>query len=128
MKTIYTQLIKQLQTKVPALRWIDLNRGQLDVPYTDNQRPPVSYPCVLIDISVERTTAFTDTLQESKQPSRLSLQTTTPVVPVPTPSQHQPSSSTSWLPISTLLYKATQAKPPRPFLSVSERCSSNGSR
>lgn len=64
MKTIYTALIKQLQAKVPVLRWIDLNTGQLDVPFTDNQRPPVSYPCVLIDISVDRATALTDTLQE----------------------------------------------------------------
>ena len=64
MKTIYTQLIKQIQSKVPAVRWIDLNTGQLEVPFTDNQRPTVAYPCVLIDIAIDRTTALTDTLQE----------------------------------------------------------------
>lgn len=64
MKTIYMQLIKQIQDKVPAIRWIDLNTGQLEVPFADNQRPPVSYPCVVIDITIDHTTSITDTLQE----------------------------------------------------------------
>lgn len=86
MKTIYTALIDRLQAKVPAIRWIDLNTGQLEVPFTDNQRPPVTYPCVLIDISIDRATAVTETLQECQgtitltiadnRPSRTSANTT----------------------------------------------------
>lgn len=78
MKTIYNALIKHLRSKVPALKWIDLNTGQLDVPFTDNKRPPVAYPCLLIDISIDRTTPITDTLQECQATITLTIADDTP--------------------------------------------------
>jgi len=44
MKTIYNTLLKLLG-EIPELRWIDLDKGQLD--YT---RPAVAFPCALISI------------------------------------------------------------------------------
>jgi len=49
MKTIYLSIVNQLKTKVPALRWIDADMGQLDF---YELRPSVAYPCALIDIDL----------------------------------------------------------------------------
>lgn len=45
MKELITAVMTRLKEQVPALRWIDLNIGQMA---TEN--PPVDYPCALIDI------------------------------------------------------------------------------
>lgn len=45
MQTAYKDLLEQLQAKIPGLRWIDLDRGQIDDPegnYT------LDFPAVLI--------------------------------------------------------------------------------
>lgn len=90
MKTIYTQLIKQLQAKVPALRWIDLNTGQLDY-LSLITRDLLSLPCcVLIDISVDRTTALTDTLQECQATITLTIADDHQCKPVLTPTSTSP--------------------------------------
>ncbi len=46
MKAIYLACQAALAAKVPAIRWVDFDMGQLDQP-----TPPVSYPCVLIDFN-----------------------------------------------------------------------------
>jgi hypothetical protein len=45
--TVYLALIARLQAELPELNWIDHDFGQLD-DYSDG-RPPVAFPCVLID-------------------------------------------------------------------------------
>jgi len=60
MKTIYNAIIPRLQEKVPALKWIDLDTGQLDTA----ERPAVMLPCALIGIAVTRARSITDTLQD----------------------------------------------------------------
>lgn len=45
MKELITAVMTRLKEQVPALRWIDLNIGQMA---TDT--PPVDYPCALIDV------------------------------------------------------------------------------
>lgn len=60
MKTIYTAVMARLKDKVPALRWIDLDTGQLET----NDRPPVAFPCALISISIASAKDVTDTIQE----------------------------------------------------------------
>lgn len=60
MKTIYTALMARLKDKVPALRWIDLDTGQLET----NDRSPVAFPCALISIAIASATDITDTTQE----------------------------------------------------------------
>ena len=44
--TLLIALQDRLKAKVPAIRWIDQDTGQLEV---QAERPPVSFPCVLID-------------------------------------------------------------------------------
>lgn len=44
---IFTSIMERLQAKVAELRWLDLDFGQLYVA----ERPPVAFPCVLIDLS-----------------------------------------------------------------------------
>lgn len=61
MKTIYLSIVNQLKTKVPALRWIDADLGQLDFYET---RPPVAFPCALIDIELPTCTERAYALQE----------------------------------------------------------------
>lgn len=44
--TLFVRLQAHLKTQVPDLRWIDQDFGQLE-----QERPPVSYPCALIDFT-----------------------------------------------------------------------------
>lgn len=60
MKTIYNDIIAQLSAEVPALKWIDMNIGQLDA----SQRPSVALPCALIGIRIPKAKSLTDTLQD----------------------------------------------------------------
>ncbi|MEZ5195093.1 MAG: hypothetical protein R2764_01440 [Bacteroidales bacterium] len=46
MDTIYRSIVKQLQTEVPAIKWIDLDGGQLEAP---DENYPVQFPAVFID-------------------------------------------------------------------------------
>jgi len=48
MKTIYNAITARLKEKVPAIRWIDFDKGQLD----SMDRPAVAFPCALLTISV----------------------------------------------------------------------------
>ena len=46
MKQIFLSIQARLSTMVPALRYIDKNWGQLNIP-----QPPVQWPCCLIDLA-----------------------------------------------------------------------------
>lgn len=54
---IYTTLMNRIKTEVPDIRWVDFDLGQLEA--FDGDRPPVDWPCLLID--------FTDTGFEQMQ-------------------------------------------------------------
>jgi hypothetical protein len=63
MKTIYTAILQRLREKVPALRWVDLDTGQLKQTGS-GQRPPVAYPCALLSTRLARCRSITDTEQD----------------------------------------------------------------
>lgn len=44
MKNLFKAISTAITTKVPAVRWVDFDLGQLDT----GEAPPVSFPCVLI--------------------------------------------------------------------------------
>lgn len=46
MKALYLAINAAIASKVPAIRWVDFDMGQLDV-----NEPPVSWPCVLVDFN-----------------------------------------------------------------------------
>jgi hypothetical protein len=48
MKAIFLKVTEKLKT-IEALRWIDGDEGQLDYYET---RPPVSFPCALVDVEL----------------------------------------------------------------------------
>ena len=54
-KHLFIALCDLLESQVPEVRWIDADEGQLN---TSNQRPPVAFPCVLIDMSYPQTEAM----------------------------------------------------------------------
>jgi len=60
MKTIYLAVMAQLKAEVPAIKWIDLDTGQLD----SQSRPSVAFPCALISIGVVPKRSLTDTIQD----------------------------------------------------------------
>lgn len=66
MKTIYTAVMERLQTEIAALKWIDLDTGQLSQP-----QPPVAYPCALVGIKLPKCKSMTDTLQDCE--ARISI-------------------------------------------------------
>lgn len=46
MKHIFLETMQRIKDKIPEVKWIDQDLGQLEF-YTE--RPPVLFPCVLID-------------------------------------------------------------------------------
>lgn len=60
MKTIYSDIITRLKAKVPELRWIDLDYGQLESP----ERPAVAFPSALITIDIPQADDITDNIQD----------------------------------------------------------------
>lgn len=46
MKDVFTSIQNKITQSVPAIRWTDFEMGQLNDP-----KPPVSWPCALIDFS-----------------------------------------------------------------------------
>ena len=49
MKTIYLAVMEQLKEQVPALKWIDLDVGQIN---NQKERPAVAFPCAVVGISL----------------------------------------------------------------------------
>jgi hypothetical protein len=64
MKTIYTAIMAKLKSDIPALKWIDLDYGQLST--ATGQRPSLAFPCALISIRVNECKDITDTIQDCK--------------------------------------------------------------
>lgn len=59
MKTIYTAIIARLTDQVPALKWIEMDMGQLS-----QAQPSVAFPCALVGIKLPKCKSITDTLQD----------------------------------------------------------------
>ncbi|NDV97110.1 hypothetical protein D0T84_19710 [Dysgonomonas sp. 521] len=62
MRTIYTEVMKRLQTEVPALSGIELDSGQLKL-IEKEETLPVTLPYALIDISIPECSDITDKTQ-----------------------------------------------------------------
>ncbi len=62
MKTIYNAILKRIEEKVPEIKWVDLDCGQLET----KERPPVVFPCCLISIEISDAESITDTIQNCK--------------------------------------------------------------
>lgn len=46
MKDVFTAISDKIAASVPAIRWVDFDLGQLS-----QEKPPVSWPCALVDYS-----------------------------------------------------------------------------
>ena len=46
-KELFIALCELLKSKVPELKWVDADQGQLNV----SERPPVAFPCCLVEMS-----------------------------------------------------------------------------
>lgn len=64
MKTVYTAVMERLAARVPALKWIDLDTGQLENGSGETDRPAVAFPCALISISIPLAGDLTDYIQD----------------------------------------------------------------
>ncbi|HLW09763.1 MAG TPA: hypothetical protein VKX35_05140 [Fermentimonas sp.] len=69
MKTIYNDILSRLKEKVPAIKWIDFDTGQLESP----ERPAVAFPCALISISISGASDITDNVQDCTGRIRIRL-------------------------------------------------------
>ena len=58
MKTIYLAIMEKLES-LSALKWIDLDTGQLAAP-----KPSVLFPCALVGIKLPKSKSLTDTIQD----------------------------------------------------------------
>ncbi|WP_029902734.1 hypothetical protein [Prevotella sp. 10(H)] len=65
MKTVYTDVMKRLQSEVPALNGIELNVGQLKR-IEKGEALPITYPCALVGISIPECADITEKIQECK--------------------------------------------------------------
>jgi hypothetical protein len=59
MKSVYTAVLDRLTEKVPALKWIEMDMGQLS-----QAKPSVTFPCALVGIKLPKCKSITDTLQD----------------------------------------------------------------
>ena len=57
MKHIYTNILTALK-EIPELKWIDLDKGQMN-----SNRPSVAFPAALITVTLPRTENITSTIQ-----------------------------------------------------------------
>lgn len=55
-KQLFIALCDLLEEQVHDVRWIDADEGQLNT--SNGQRPPVAFPCVLIDMTYPQTEAL----------------------------------------------------------------------
>lgn len=53
--------MERLQNRIPELKWIDLDTGQLSL-----AKPSVSFPCALISIKLPKCKSLTNTIQEAE--------------------------------------------------------------
>ena len=63
MKTIYKAITDKLTAEVPALAWIDYDKGQMNV--KPGERPPLKFPCALLRIEIPTAKDVTDTAQDA---------------------------------------------------------------
>lgn len=69
MKTIYSAVIKRLKTKVKALKWIDLDTGQLEkIPALNPEldRQALAFPCALVGINITGAEDITELDQDCR--------------------------------------------------------------
>jgi len=59
MKTLYEALIARLEAEVPELKWIDLEKGQMNF-----SRPPIVFPAALIQLQLPKAENLNSTKQE----------------------------------------------------------------
>ena len=64
MKILYKTISAQLALAVPALAWIDYDRGQMNV--SQGERPALKFPCALLRFEVPSAKDVTDTLQDAE--------------------------------------------------------------
>lgn len=69
MKTIYTAVMAQLKKEVPAIRWIDWDKGQLKT----KSRPAVAFPCALLGIHIAGAKDITPWVQHCNAIVRIRL-------------------------------------------------------
>lgn len=69
MKELFLLLRTQLMT-LPSIRWVDLNKGQLN---NYEERPAIDFPAVLIELSYPRTTKLTGKQQQCDVEIRASI-------------------------------------------------------
>lgn len=70
----FNLLIERIQAKVPEIRFIDFDMGQIDFyDYENGERPPVSFPALLIDLDNGKSDDVSDFEQEVEQDVTLRL-------------------------------------------------------
>lgn len=69
MKTIYTAVMAQIKERVPGIRWIDWDKGQLK----SKGKPAVAFPCALIGIHIANASDVTPTVQNCNAIVRIRL-------------------------------------------------------
>lgn len=61
---IYLSIMARIKTKVPAVRYVNQDLGQLENYHPSTGRPAVSFPCVLIDFDDFNADDLTHNIQE----------------------------------------------------------------
>ncbi len=61
-KELFIALCDQLKSKVPELKWVDADQGQLNT----SERPPVAFPCCLVEMSYPQCVNHTIWAQRNK--------------------------------------------------------------
>lgn len=79
MKTLYNAISKRITDNIPAIKMVDFDMGQLELLASD-VRPPVKFPCALLDIAYQQAVDETETIQQvtARVSIRLAFETPLP--------------------------------------------------
>lgn len=70
MTELFVAVSDHLEEEVPQLKWIDADNGQLE---TYEERPPVAFPCALIDVQLPQCEDFSARYQQCTATIRVRL-------------------------------------------------------
>lgn len=109
MKTVYTDVMKRLQSEVSALNWIELNVGQLKL-IEKGEVLPITYPCALIGFSIPECSDITEKIQECKAIVSVTLVFDQFVIGETSSSAPEPNRENALMPYDIIsdVYKALQ--------------------
>lgn len=107
MKLLYNAISTRITTKVAAIKMVDFDMGQLEL-LAAGARPPLKFPCALMDIAYPQSIDETETIQQVTARITIRLAFETPLPTDSLTSQQRRDKALGIIDTVNDLYKALQ--------------------